>query len=70
MAAIVSSTAWRLVGLQRGALEMWAKWTAAIEAMDLLSVHARPPALERAGIRREEGGGASKGESKGLGRSP
>jgi len=69
-AAIASSTAWRLVGLQRGALEMWAKWAAAMVAMERPSVHKLPPALDRAGIRREEGEGANRGVSKGLGRSP
>ena len=68
--AMALSTACALLGSQGGAAETRAKWWAAVSAISGPLVLSVPEDVVRAGMRREVGGGASKAESRGLGRSP
>ena len=70
LVAIALSTASALAGSQEGAAEMLAKWSAAASAIFGPSVVRLLELVVRAGMRREAGGGASRGVSRGLGRSP
>ena len=70
MEAIALSTACALLGSQEGAAEARVKWWAAVSAIVGPLVMRLPALVVRAGMRWDAGGGLSKEESRGLGRSP